>query len=63
MIGEDGLPNRYARYHHELVDRHLAAWAPPPAAGSGDRITAHPDVTFALRWTDRPAPTATSDHD
>ncbi len=36
------------------IERHLAVRAAP--TDSGDyRLTAHPDLTFALRWTARPA--------
>ncbi|GAA0926040.1 hypothetical protein Vau01_122460 [Virgisporangium aurantiacum] len=56
LVGEDGLPDRYARYYRDLVHRHLAIQEPAEPGGDGGRLTIHPDIVIALRLTDRPAP-------
>lgn len=53
LTGDDGLPNRYPRYHGQLIRQQLATWT-PDEAGSGRRLTVHPDVAFALGLVDRP---------
>jgi putative transposase len=47
------VPSRYSRYFGRLIRQQLATWT-PDEAGSGRRLTVHPDVAFALRLVDRP---------
>lgn len=52
----DSLPRVVSPQQRDFVEAHLGVDVAPVAPGFARRFTVHPDITFALRWTDRPGP-------